>query len=1160
MKRDTLFGIDKGYEGEATIADAFKESKMNGIFITNFSSKDQNNILQSKSKVTFECDFILLTQDCGIWAVEVCNSSKTRIHKSIKEKLEQLIKNRTYILTLAEKLYGQDFSSELAKICHGIVAVPSATSDDLESFKKTAPWQSYISSNPCFVIEFIGEERVTEPLSIADCIRGKKQLVLSTIFDHLFQFYATITLVKTHYRTLDLETIISKKEKRDIYASTGMSVNEYHVILSPEQLSILKEAPTHLHIIGEAATGKTEMLKAVSHMILQYKFGEPHLHSANISNLADGVNTILYIIFGDKSYLKESIEDYFYCFNQVQDHLESKELSFQVHSIAGISVEEICDNMLEILKSVAEIYKTFILVDECYHRIENQEVLKYLVSSRGCWIANVLTGQQPFFNVLHSGTGGYKFSVRALRRVYRGTHGITVASSTLKLSSTYDLPAYLANRFSYIRSCSDVEVNDIEQITDLLKNEGRSLHIVLKGQDDLREFSNYSATFSRKKENLTSQKSIYRNENYYEETNLQEDKIDDQIVYQAKYSGAEWNTVNVVLDLSLKEFHAKADIMYLLLSICSSRSLCKCRIICHHDFWEMLNKRLFPSSVIEAVRSGNSLDVRKLRDYNATNEFLSISQFTPITVAAGACNLDIIENILKRDENELGLSIHEVMKILIFLTEPFPDERMFHVTETVLRKSRPFFMVAEFPLLQRVCLLQSENEWHFKIFMSLINFFSAYKSILRDVLISAASGNHKQCAKYLIKAIGNVNMQDNYGFTALMAAVQSGHMDTVAQSGHTDIVEMKADVDKQNKKDGFTSLRMAAKKGYLDIVKYLIEADADVNLQDKKGDLALIMAANQGHIDTVRYLIEANASVNMQNEEGATALLLAAQNGHMDIVKCLIQLNSNVNMQSKDGYTALIVAAQKGNMDIVRYLIEANAKVDMQTENGLTALQRACQYGHLGAAEHLIKANADVDLKDEDGLTPLRLASQYKHAHIVRLLIDTNCDVNAQDEDGDTALMLASSHGHINIVRYLIEANTDSDMQNEDGFTAIMKAACWGHTDIVRYLTEANADINMQDKDGNTALMFAAGKGHSKIVRYLTEAKADVNIRNERGLTALMLATVFGHMDNVKYIAEGSADVRLQINEDFYALSLAVKNGHMDIVRYLLRLARRGSM
>ena len=59
---------------------------------------------------------------------------------------------------------------------------------------------------------------------------------------------------------------------------------------------------------------------------------------------------------------------------------------------------------------------------------------------------------------------------------------------------------------------------------------------------------------------------------------------------------------------------------------------------------------------------------------------------------------------------------------------------------------------------------------------------------------------------------------------------------------------------------------------------------------------ALILATKIGHGDIVKYLIEVKADVDIQAEDGGTALILDAQNAHRDVVKYLIQSKAVVNM------------------------------------------------------------------------------------------------------------------------------------------------------------------------------------------------------------------------------------------------------------------------
>ena len=53
-------------------------------------------------------------------------------------------------------------------------------------------------------------------------------------------------------------------------------------------------------------------------------------------------------------------------------------------------------------------------------------------------------------------------------------------------------------------------------------------------------------------------------------------------------------------------------------------------------------------------------------------------------------------------------------------------------------------------------------------------------------------------------------------------------------------------------------------------------------------------AAQEGHLELVRYLLEANADVNAQTQTGDTALTYSCENGHTEVAKLLLQYNANL--------------------------------------------------------------------------------------------------------------------------------------------------------------------------------------------------------------------------------------------------------------------------
>ena len=114
-------------------------------------------------------------------------------------------------------------------------------------------------------------------------------------------------------------------------------------------------------------------------------------------------------------------------------------------------------------------------------------------------------------------------------------------------------------------------------------------------------------------------------------------------------------------------------------------------------------------------------------------------------------------------------------------------------------------------------------------------------------------------------------------------------------------------------------------KQFLDIAKEASEAEiieaihggANVNARDSCGSTALICAAKKGYLEAVKALIEAGAHLSWE------ALMLAAKNGHVEAVNALIR--AGASLKNSDGWTALMYAEEKGHAEVINALIEAGA-------------------------------------------------------------------------------------------------------------------------------------------------------------------------------------------------------------------------------------------
>ena len=93
---------------------------------------------------------------------------------------------------------------------------------------------------------------------------------------------------------------------------------------------------------------------------------------------------------------------------------------------------------------------------------------------------------------------------------------------------------------------------------------------------------------------------------------------------------------------------------------------------------------------------------------------------------------------------------------------------------------------------------------------------------------------------------------------------------------------------------GWTPLQYAASKGHLDTVKMLIANKAIVNAPGPDGTTALMMAAYNGSDDVVKFLLDAGADVTMQNLQKYDAAAWARLKKHNDLADKLDALTNKV--------------------------------------------------------------------------------------------------------------------------------------------------------------------------------------------------------------------------------------------------------------------------
>ncbi|KAJ9450813.1 hypothetical protein DIPPA_03933 [Diplonema papillatum] len=241
------------------------------------------------------------------------------------------------------------------------------------------------------------------------------------------------------------------------------------------------------------------------------------------------------------------------------------------------------------------------------------------------------------------------------------------------------------------------------------------------------------------------------------------------------------------------------------------------------------------------------------------------------------------------------------------------------------------------------------------------------------LMAACCRGGHAGVVRTLIRERAQVNLQSDYGETALTLAAAAGCLETVRE-----LIKGHAQVDLQGK-SGFP-LSCAIVHGHLAVIQELLGANARSTMLDHSWWPALVDSTLMHRTDVLPVIIAAKKkkdSLDRQDEDGRTALMNAASN-MFSAVHQFIESGSDIGLQDNEGRTALMYAVKEEcdeprRFEIVRKLAAASA-VDLQDNSGRSALIQACDDGNLGAVQELVGAGARLDLADHAGRTALAIA------------------------------------------------------------------------------------------------------------------------------------------------------------------------------------------
>eukprot|EP00494_Astrolonche_serrata_P023512 UN23770 len=147
------------------------------------------------------------------------------------------------------------------------------------------------------------------------------------------------------------------------------------------------------------------------------------------------------------------------------------------------------------------------------------------------------------------------------------------------------------------------------------------------------------------------------------------------------------------------------------------------------------------------------------------------------------------------------------------------------------------------------------------------------------------------------------------------------------------------------KSQGEENLLTACENSNWDDAINIIGEGGNINVKSADtGRTPLLMASIDGSIDAVMAILQANADINVQDNDKQSALTYAIKKQHIQLAHLLISKNIDISIRNKRGNTALMLAAWRAEFDLCKSLIELNARIDTCNVDDMNAIAFAVRY------------------------------------------------------------------------------------------------------------------------------------------------------------------------------------------------------------------------